>query len=117
MLGPDRAEIVDESQSAISASPTSMCGEEVFQWPEAGEEGHEDDERRPSNSSINTIIISAEELESHLKRNLSPVETESGKQGSPGQLEYEVQVTGSPLGEDKMGVVYEIPVVRIHKCE
>ena len=66
MLRPDRAEIVDKSRSGMSRSPSpsSIIGDDMYMLGAFGEE-----DRRQSNSSINTIIVSAEELDNQVSEN------------------------------------------------
>ena len=108
MLRPDRAEIVDESGSGMSPSPSpSSVGEDVFMWSECGEE-----ERRPSTSSINTIIMSAEELDNEISVN----QPENNHNNTENQQDT-MSTTLVDNRSDDRGMVHHIPVVRIHTCE
>ena len=109
MLRPDRAEIVDESRSGMSRppSPSSMIGDDMYRWGECSEE-----ERRPSTSSVNTIIVSAEELDNEIPVN-QPEKIHKETMNQP--------VKKSPtLADQKLddrAMMQYIPVVKIHTCE
>ena len=100
---------MDESRSGMSRSPSpsSIIGDDIYMWGECGEE-----ERRPSNSSINTIIVSADELDNEISVN----QPENNHRETVNQQDIDSMTPGE-LGSDEQGMVHDIPVVRIHTCE
>ena len=109
MLRPDRAEIVDESRSGMShpPSPSCMIGEDMYMWGECGEE-----ERRPSTSSINTIIVSAEELDNEIP----VIQSERIHKETVNQPVKKSPKLGAQQFDDR-AMIHHIPVVKIHTCE
>ena len=126
MLGPDRAEIVDERGGlsvSPSPSPSSVYGEDVFTWDRGWMHG-DMGERRLSSISIATTIICASDLQDGnlplkgqaieskylLSAPPSPVIHPVSPKHRPQTPPYQYVCPSSP-------VPLHIPKVRIHTCE
>ena len=106
MLRLDQAEIVDETQFGIirSPSPSSIIGDDKFMWDECVECGEE--MRRPSTSSINTIIVSSEELDNQVL-----VNQPENKHKETGNQQDATSSTLTVQRSDDQAMVHHIPMV------